>query len=274
MDNRSIIEIKGLHVFANHGVLDFEKKDGQEFIVDAKLYCNLCKPAFDDSINSSTNYAAVCETINDYMKSTTFDLIEKVAYELTKEILITYPLVDEVDITLHKPNAPIQLEFDDVMVNISNRWNRVYLSIGSNMGDKKEYIRTALCKLEDSKYIRSIIPSSLIETEPYGYANQDKFINGAISLQTVFNPYELLAFLHEIENDCNRVREIHWGPRTLDLDIIFYNDLIMDDPELLIPHVDMANREFVLKPLMELCPNYVNQRNGLTVRQMYERLEK
>ncbi len=274
MDNRSIIEIKGLHVFANHGVLDFEKKDGQEFIVDAKLYCDLCKPAFDDSINSSTNYAAVCETINDYMKSTTFDLIEKVAYELTKEILITYPLVDEVDITLHKPNAPIQLEFDDVMVNISNRWNRVYLSIGSNMGDKKEYIRTALCKLEDSKYIRSIIPSSLIETEPYGYVNQDKFINGAISLQTVFNPYELLAFLHEIENDCNRVREIHWGPRTLDLDIIFYNDLIMDDPELLIPHVDMANREFVLKPLMELCPNYVNQRNGLTVRQMYERLEK
>ena len=274
MDNRSIIEIKGLHVFANHGVLDFEKKDGQEFIVDAKLYCNLCKPAFEDSINSSTNYASVCETISNYMKSRTFDLIEKVSYELTKEILITYPLVDEVDITLHKPNAPIELEFDDVMVNISNMWNRVYLSIGSNMGDKKEYIHTALCKLEDSKYIKNVRPSSLIETEPYGYVNQDKFINGAISLQTVFNPYELLSFLHEIENDCNRVREIHWGPRTLDLDIIFYNDLIMDDPELLIPHVDMANREFVLKPLMELCPNYVNQRNGLTVRQMYERLEK
>lgn len=274
MDNRSIIEIKGLHVFANHGVLEEEKRSGQEFIVDAKLYSNLCKPAFEDSINSSTNYASVCETISNYMKSRTFDLIEKVSYELTKEILITYPLVDEVDITLHKPNAPIELEFDDVMVNISNIWNRVYLSIGSNMGDKKEYIHTALCKLEDSKYIKNVRPSSLIETEPYGYVNQDKFINGAISLQTVFNPYELLSFLHEIENDCNRVREIHWGPRTLDLDIIFYNDLIMDDPELLIPHVDMANREFVLKPLMELCPNYVNQRNGLTVRQMYERLEK
>lgn len=274
MDNRSIIEIKGLHVFANHGVLEEEKRSGQEFIVDAKLYSNLCKPAFEDSINSSTNYASVCETISNYMKSRTFDLIEKVSYELTKEILITYPLVDEVDITLHKPNAPIELEFDDVMVNISNMWNRVYLSIGSNMGDKKEYIHTALCKLEDSKYIKNVRPSSLIETEPYGYVNQDKFINGAISLQTVFNPYELLSFLHEIENDCNRVREIHWGPRTLDLDIIFYNDLIMDDPELLIPHVDMANREFVLKPLMELCPNYVNQRNGLTVRQMYERLEK
>lgn len=274
MDNRSIIEIKGLHVFANHGVLEEEKRSGQEFIVDAKLYSNLCKPAFEDSINSSTNYASVCETISNYMKSRTFDLIEKVSYELTKEILITYPLVDEVDITLHKPNAPIELEFDDVMVNISNMWNRIYLSIGSNMGDKKEYIHTALCKLEDSQYIKNVRPSSLIETEPYGYVNQDKFINGAISLQTVFNPYELLSFLHEIENDCNRVREIHWGPRTLDLDIIFYNDLIMDDPELLIPHVDMANREFVLKPLMELCPNYVNQRNGLTVRQMYERLEK
>ena len=272
MDNRSIIEIKGLHVFANHGVLDFEKKDGQEFIVDAKLYCNLCKPAFDDSINSSTNYAAVCETINDYMKSTTFDLIEKVAYELTKEILITYPLVDEVDITLHKPNAPIQLEFDDVMVNISNRWNRVYLSIGSNMGDKKEYIRTALCKLEDSKYIRSIIPSSLIETEPYGYANQDKFINGAISLQTVFNPYELLAFLHEIENDCNRVREIHWGPRTLDLDIIYYDDCVIRSEKLTVPHIDMCNRRFVLEPLKEVDPYKQHPVNHMTAEEMLNNL--
>lgn len=274
MNSRSIIEIKGLHVFANHGVLEEEKKNGQEFIVDAKLYSNLCKPSFDDSINSSTNYALVCQTINDYMKAHTFDLIEKVAYELTKEILISYPLIDEVDITLHKPNAPIELEFDDVSVNISNKWNRVYLSIGSNMGDKKEYIHTALCKLTESKYFKNVVPSSLIETEPYGYVNQDKFINGAISLLTVFNPYELLDFLHEIENSCNRVREIHWGPRTLDLDIVFYNHILMDDPELMIPHIDMGNRDFVLKPLMELCPDYLNRRTGLTVRQMYERLEK
>lgn len=274
MENRSIIEIKGLHVFANHGVLEEEKKNGQEFIVDAKLYSNLCKPAFNDSIYSSTNYASVCQTINDYMKAHTFDLIEKVAYELTKEILVKYEFVDEVNITLHKPNAPIDLEFDDVSVNINNKWNRVYLSIGSNMGDKKQYINEALCKLGESGYIKSVVPSSLIETEPYGYVNQDKFINGAISLLTVYNPYELLEFLHSIENACDRVREIRWGPRTLDLDIVFYEKIVLDDPDLLIPHIDMANREFVLKPLMELCPDYVNQRTGLSVRQMYDRLEK
>lgn len=274
MDNRSVIEIKGLHIFANHGVLPEEKQNGQEFIVDAKLHAKLCKPSFSDEISDATNYAEVCHTINDFMKAHTFDLIEKVAYELSKELLVKYDMLEEVDITVHKPHAPIGLKFDDVTVNISNKWNRVFLSIGSNIGDKKQYISDALCKLHESKYIKDVITSSLIETEPYGYVNQDTFLNGAISLLTVYNPYELLDYLHRIENACGRVREIRWGPRTLDLDIVFYEDVILDDPELLIPHIDMANREFVLKPLMELCPNYVNQRIGLSVAQMYERVEK
>ena len=89
----------------------------------------------------------------------------------------------------------------------------------------------------------------------------------------MLSPYELLDFLHEIENEAGRERTIHWGPRTLDLDILLYGDLILDDPELTIPHPDMPNREFVLGPLMELKPYYVNPANRKTVSCMYDELK-
>lgn len=266
------ITIKGLKVFAHHGVLDSEKEEGQEFFVDVELFADLCKPAYTDYISNSTNYALVCETVNDFLKNNTYSLIEKAAYELSKEILVKYHHVKAVNITLHKPNAPIDLPFEDVSVDITNKWNQVYLSVGSNMGDRKDYIRSALCKLEENKYIDSVVVSEMIETEPYGYVNQDRFMNAAIGLKTVLNPFELLSVLNGIEADLERVRDIHWGPRTLDLDIIFYEHALINDEKLMIPHVDMQNRKFVLEPLMELCPDFINRRTNLSVRQMYERL--
>ena len=82
---------------------------------------------------------------------------------------------------------------------------------------------------------------------------QDDFINGILETETMLNPYELLDILHEFEKKADRVREIHWGPRTLDLDIIFYDDLVLDEKELQIPHRDMTNRDFVLIPLAQLA---------------------
>ena len=96
--------------------------------------------------------------------------------------------------------------------------------------------------------------SSLIETKPYGYCEQADFLNGCIELSTLLTPCELLIALQNIENDAGRIRSIHWGPRTLDLDIVFYDDLIFDSEKLKIPHIDMHKREFVLKPLAELIP--------------------
>ena len=84
---------------------------------------------------------------------------------------------------------------------------------------------------------------------------QGDFLNGCLCIETLFTPGELLCKLHEIEAATGRVREIHWGPRTLDLDIIFYDDLVYEDDELIIPHVDMENRRFVLEPMAEIAPN-------------------
>ena len=101
---------------------------------------------------------------------------------------------------------------------------------------------------------------------------QDDFLNGAVGLKTLLFPDELLAFLHELEQKAGRERKIHWGPRTLDLDILLYQDYVSDDPELTVPHPDMGNRRFVLEPLSKLCPNLIHPVTGKTIRHMLQDL--
>ena len=108
----------------------------------------------------------------------------------------------------------------------------------------------------------------LLVTKPYGGVEQDDFLNGAMEIETLLSPMELLTFLQQLEQEAHRERKVHWGPRTLDLDILFYEDVISNDPKLLIPHRDMQNRRFVLEPLSELCPCYVNQLLQKTVYEM------
>ena len=91
--------------------------------------------------------------------------------------------------------------------------------------------------------------SQRIVTSPYGGVEQPDFINGVVEIQTLLSPEELLNLLHRIENKHGRTRELRWGPRTLDLDILFYDDLVLDSSDLTIPHRDLQNRDFVLVPL-------------------------
>ena len=116
--------------------------------------------------------------------------------------------------------------------------------------------------------------SAWINTAPYGGVEQEDFLNGALEIETLLEPEELLEALHQVENAEGRERIVRWGPRTLDLDILFYGDLVSGDSVLTLPHPDMANREFVLKPLDELCPWQYNPVNGKTVRQMLRELEE
>ena len=114
--------------------------------------------------------------------------------------------------------------------------------------------------------------SEIIATKPYGMTSQPDFLNGMIQVKTLLTPWELLELLHQIEQRAGRERLVHWGPRTLDLDIIFYDDWVVDTKELQIPHPDMQNRDFVLKPLAELAPFLRHPLQNKTVRQMLEEL--
>jgi dihydroneopterin aldolase/2-amino-4-hydroxy-6-hydroxymethyldihydropteridine diphosphokinase len=153
-------------------------------------------------------------------------------------------------------------------------WHKAYLSMGSNIGDKRSYLQHALEALDAQKHTRLIRQSSFILTEPYGGVEQDDFLNNAVMIQTLLSPENLLAFLHEIENEAGRTREVRWGPRTLDIDILFYDDLIYESGTLVIPHVDLENRTFVLEPLSEIAPNHRHPVYLKTVSQLLKELKQ
>ena len=137
---------------------------------------------------------------------------------------------------------------------------------------RQQFLRAAVKLLQECTEIRNVKASKLVETAPYGYTDQPAFLNGAIELETLFTPQELLIVIHKIEADLGRERVIHWGPRTIDLDIVFYDDEIVAEPELIIPHVDMQNRLFVLEPLFMLCPGKVHPVLHKTVAQLRQEL--
>lgn len=128
-----------------------------------------------------------------------------------------------------------------------------YIGAGSNLGDRRENIAQA-CKLIEKNGLRILKQSSLIETDPVGGPPQGKFLNGVIQAETKLSPLELLKCLKEIESQCGRARTVRNGPRTVDLDILLFDDLRMRTEELTIPHPRMFERDFVKIPLREIAP--------------------
>ena len=268
------IKITGLKVFAHHGVFPEETKNGQDFYVNATLFLN-CRPAgMSDDLTKSVHYGEVSQFITSFLQEHTYQLIETAAEQTVKALLVVFPLIEKIEFELCKPHAPIGLPFENVSVTIERGWHTVYLAVGSNMGEKEAYINQGIEELRTISEIQVEKISDMIVTKPYGGVEQDDFVNGAIKLRTLLTPHELLDVLHEIEAHANRKRVIHWGPRTLDFDIIFYDDLVFADDTLIIPHVDMEHRDFVLMPLLELCPNKRHPLLEKTVTQLYEKLQE
>ncbi len=116
--------------------------------------------------------------------------------------------------------------------------------------------------------------SKIIETKPYGYEDQDKFLNGVVCFETLYSPSELLSFLQRLEKEGKRSREsgIHWGPRTIDLDILFYGDQVIQKRDLIIPHKEIHLRRFVLEPLYEIAPFKIHPVFGKTVSELFSDL--
>ncbi|MCJ7509147.1 MAG: 2-amino-4-hydroxy-6-hydroxymethyldihydropteridine diphosphokinase [candidate division Zixibacteria bacterium] len=130
-----------------------------------------------------------------------------------------------------------------------------YIGLGSNLGDKKNNIRKAIDNIKEKKILKEIKTSSLYLTEPVGKKRQPDFLNLVIKGKTELSPFELLNSLLEIEKGLGRKRNKRWGPREIDLDILFYDDIMVNQENLVIPHPEIPNRRFVLVPLMELSPN-------------------
>lgn len=266
------IRIDNLEVYAYHGVFPEENEKGQPFFVNMVLYTETREAGIQDELTLSTHYGEVCHFVTAWMQKHTYKLIETVAENVAREVLLAFPLVQALDVEIRKPQAPIGLPFESVSVKIHRGWHKAYIALGSNMGEKEKYLADAVKGLADMKDTEVLRASKWIVTEPYGGVEQDCFLNGVAEIKTLLTPGELLEGLHALEAAAGRERIIRWGPRTLDLDIIFYDKLVFENEVLIIPHVDMQNRDFVLKPMAELNPNFRHPVLQKTMKQLLEEL--
>lgn len=135
--------------------------------------------------------------------------------------------------------------------------SKVWIALGSNMGEGRKNLDLAI-KMMNERGVLVEKVSTYIETEPYGYTEQDNFVNAVCIAETKLSPRELLEVLLKIELDMGRVRIIKWGPRIIDLDILFYEDLIIDEEDLKVPHIEIQKRSFVLEPMNEISPDKIH----------------
>ncbi len=135
----------------------------------------------------------------------------------------------------------------------------MFIGLGSNLGDRKSNLERALAYINHHTDIEIIKVSSFIETTPVGGPPQGNYLNAVAKLKTALSPEELLEFLQEVERKLGRTRTVRFGPRTIDLDILLYEDKRIDTPMLKIPHPRMWEREFVMRPLLEIAP-YINSK--------------
>ncbi len=266
------IHIEELEVFANHGVFPEETRLGQKFLISLILYTDSRNAGKTDCLEKSVDYGEVSKFVTEYTKSHPCRLIEAAAEHLAEELLLRYELLKGVTLEFKKPWAPVGLPLKTVSVKISRFWHTAYLGLGSNLGDKRGYLDNAVRALDEAKGCHVERVSSYQVTEPYGGVEQDDFLNACLILKTLLTPEELLEKLHEIEQSAHRERIVHWGPRTLDLDILMYDDVVMETDELVIPHVEMHLRSFVLNPLREIAPNKRHPVIGKTVSQLVDSL--
>lgn len=268
------IRIEELQVFAHHGVYPEENEKGQNFYVNADLYTDTREAGVMDDLELSTNYGEVCRFIHRFLTENTYKLIETAAERTAEAVLLEFPRIKGLTLEIRKPEAPIPLPFASVSVKITRGWRRAYLACGSNMGDRESYLNKAVQELEEDNKCRVVKVSDWMDTTPYGGVEQDNFLNGAIAIDTLYTPEELLEFLHEVEKKNDRERIVHWGPRTLDLDILLYEGCVLHTEKLTIPHIDMHNRDFVLKPLRQIAPYEMHPVLGKSVVQLYDEVKR
>lgn len=267
------IKITDLEVFANHGVFPEENKLGQKFLISAVLYTDTRKAGKTDDLTVSIHYGEVSAFITKYMKEHTYQLLERVAETLAEEMLKSISGLCKIDLEIKKPWAPVGLPLKTVSVKISREWHTTYIALGSNIGDSETYLNEAVEKIGQIPTCTVEKVSSYLVTEPYGVTDQPDFLNACLKMRTLLYPEELLKELNRIEKEAGRERIIHWGPRTLDLDILLYDDIVLEEDDLCIPHVEMHKRSFVLEPLAEIAPYKRHPVYGKTVREMLEEIQ-
>lgn len=262
------IKIHGVEVFAHHGLFEDEAKNGQKFILDCEfsLDTSLCR----EEIGKTVHYGEVTLDIVEFVTKNRYDLLETLANDLVKSLLKKYKLMSEIKLIIHKPNAPIPTEFADVTLQVVRKRTNAFLGLGSNLGDKKEYLDMAIEALIAHDHVVLKEQSKYIETEPYGVTDQPEFLNAVVKIETYLSPFELLELCQSLEEKAGRKRLRKWGERTLDVDILLYGNQVLYTEALKIPHPELHKRSFVLEPLCEIEPYFIHPIYKKNITELYD----
>jgi len=251
------IEVRGLRVRGHHGALDAERRDGQDFLIDAVLAVDTRPAAAADDLSLTVDYAGLSERLAAIVAGEPVRLIETLAERLARACLAE-PAVRQARITVHKPDAPMGRPFGDISVTICReRAVGVVIALGSNLGDRLRELQRAVDALAATPGLDITAISPVYETAPVGGPQQPDYLNAVVLAQTSRPAADLLRRAHALEAAAQRTRDVRWGPRTLDVDIIAYGEEMSRDPALTLPHPRAQERAFVLAPWHDADPGAV-----------------
>ncbi len=254
------IRLTGLVARGFHGVLEHERRDGQDFAVDVELELDLRAAAATDDLTRTVHYGELARALADDVRGEPVDLVETLAERLLRTCLAD-PRVDAAQVVVHKPHAPIPETFADVAVAVRRTRAELFpppragvLALGANLGDREATLAAAVADLSRTPGLEVVAVSPVVETAPVGGPEQPDYLNAVVAVRSTLTPHALLAACLAVERRHGRERRVRWAARTLDIDLVTYGDLVLDTPDLVLPHPRAAGRAFVLAPWAALDP--------------------
>ncbi|MDX2378679.1 MAG: 2-amino-4-hydroxy-6-hydroxymethyldihydropteridine diphosphokinase [Acidimicrobiia bacterium] len=253
------ISIHGIVVSTIVGVLPHEREIAQPIRVDLDLFVDLHDAGRSDELADTVNYGEVAVQVASAVRESKDVLLERLAGRAA-EIAVGFGRVEAVDVTVTKLRPPVPENLEATSVTITRSAgdydltplieHTAIVALGSNLGDREGFLRLAVERLGDVTKM-----SRVYETDPVGGpGGQNAFLNMVVEVRTMLDPYAFLRRCRQIEADGMRQRTVRWGPRTLDVDVLFYEEITIDDPILTLPHPRYAERRFVLAPLSDIAP--------------------
>jgi dihydroneopterin aldolase/2-amino-4-hydroxy-6-hydroxymethyldihydropteridine diphosphokinase len=266
------IIIKNLNLFGYHGVKESEKRDGQNFCFNIKILLNKNSFLNNDNLENTLNYSEVIELLKDINSNQRFNLLETLSQVVANKIIEMSLLIEKVTVKIEKTSPPIKENLESVgveyildrksiesgeEVKVESSEVNVYMSLGSNVGNRESNLRKAVDLIGRSPNISMLKVSSIYETEPMYIKDQDSFYNIVLNarIDGEISPFEIMGFLKGIEFGFGRkMTKKRYGPRVIDIDLLYYGEMSIESDFLTLPHPGIEERKFVLVPLSEIAP--------------------
>lgn len=255
------IDITGIVVTTVVGALPHEREFAQPIQIDLSVLADLRDAGSSDELTETVHYGLVVERVTAAVRESKDVLLERLAHRVA-EVVLGFDRVDAVDVSVVKLRPPIPEVLASTAVRIHRRRSdlaelgagpddhHVLVALGSNLGDRAGYLRSAIDQLGD---VRAV--SQVYETAPVGGPDdQSAYLNMVVEVATSLDPFAFLRRCQRVEAAAMRQRVVRWGPRTLDVDILFFDDVVIESDQLTVPHPRIGERRFVLAPLAEIAP--------------------